>query len=80
MSSSIGCLLAFLAIIFFYLIWPVMRVARFLFGNPWNMKFDKKKTTNDKSTSGRTASSTNSDGKIFRADEGEYVDFEEIKD
>ena len=76
MSSSIGCLLTFLVMIFFYLLWPVMRIAGFLFGNPLKRKNTNKR---DYSSNDTQNGQTNSEGKIFRADEGEYVDFEEIE-
>ena len=76
MSSSIGCLLAFLVMIFFYLLWPFMRIAGFLFGNPLKRKNTGK---GNHSSNDTRSEQTNPEGKIFRADEGEYVDFEEIE-
>lgn len=72
MSSLIGCLLAFLLIIFLPLIW----LKRFLFGNTTSRQ-NSRRDDADKmnSTTGRQGHP----GKIFRQDEGEYIDFEEME-
>ena len=72
MSSLIGCLLAFLLIIFLPLIW----LKRFLFGNTTSRQNSRR---DDADNMNSTAGRQGHPGKIFRQDEGEYIDFEEME-
>lgn len=72
MSTLIGCLLAFLLIIFLPLIW----LKRFLFGNTTSRQNSRR---DDADNMNSTAGRQGHPGKIFRQDEGEYIDFEEME-
>lgn len=72
MSSLIGCLLAFLLIIF----WPLIWLKRFLFGNTTSRQNSRRDDTDNMNS---TAARQGHPGKIFRQDEGEYIDFEEME-
>ena len=76
MSSLIGCLLAFLLIIFFYISWPLIWLKRFLFGNTTSRQNSRR---DDADNMNSTADRQGHPGKIFRQDEGEYIDFEEME-
>lgn len=76
MSSLIGCLLAFLLIIFFYISWPLIWLKRFLFGNTTSRQNSRR---DDADNMNSTAGRQGHPGKIFRQDEGEYIDFEEME-
>ena len=76
MSSLIGCLLAFLLIIFFYISWPLIWLKRFLFGNTTSRQNSRRDDADNMSS---TAGRQGHPGKIVRQDEGEYIDFEEME-
>lgn len=80
MKGLIGCLLTLLIAIVFFALVPLIRIGHFLF----QVKRGKRQSgffrdqSKDRPKQSQTAPEQKP--KIYAADEGEYVDFEEIND
>ncbi len=82
MQAGIGCLLSFVFILFFFIFAAVGNILRVLFGFNNLHKRNARQQQQQTHTQRPHASNASpaSEGKIFDKNEGEYVDFEEIKD
>ncbi len=82
MYAGLGCLFTFVFIIIFFIVAAVGNLLRVFFGfNNLHKKTARqqpRQTYTQRSNSSNASSA--SEGKIFDKNEGEYVDFEEVKD
>lgn len=80
--NSLGCLFLFLFAIVIGLFAAVRNIVYTLIGRPPRTQSRRQTTGHDRTTQEKkNTSKTKKDAnKIFGKDEGEYVDFEEIKD
>ena len=78
MTQLLGCLGAIFFTLFAIVLLPVLRLSHFLFGmNKQASRFTGEKTREEQHT--HQQESQQKEQKIYQRDEGEYVDFEEMK-
>ncbi|EHG23032.1 DUF4834 family protein [Alloprevotella rava] len=78
MTQLLGCLGALFLTLFAIVLLPVLRLSHFLFGmNKQAGRFTGENTREEQHT--HQQESQQKEQKIYQRDEGEYVDFEEMK-
>jgi hypothetical protein len=78
MTQLLGCLGAIFFTLFAIVLLPVLRLGHFLFGmNKQTRRFTGENTREDQHT--HQQGSQQKEQKIYQRDEGEYVDFEDVK-
>ena len=78
MTQLLGCLGALFFTLFAIVLLPVLRLSHFLFGmNKQAGRFTGENTREEQHT--HQQESQQKEQKIYQRDEGEYVDFEEMK-
>lgn len=86
MQAGLGCFFILIFAIFFLIAGAVRNIMHFLFGSPAANGGNRSASSRSYQGTRQSSSRPNSrhrraqKGKIFGKDEGEYVDFEEIKD
>ena len=78
MTQLLGCLGAIFLALFALVLLPVLRLGHILIGmNKQTRRFTAEKTREDQHT--HQQESQQKEQKIYQRDEGEYVDFEDVK-